>query len=158
MAGFPFVDAGECTRIVAGDKDHPAPRPRPGQVEEKIRGDVDAVLLHDAHRPEAGKGGRRRDFQSHLFVGGPFHVESPLLCRPGKGFDDLGRRGARIAGSDPHAGLQGAAGNGLVPHEQDLGPFFIFLVDRHPLLRCLLNRSRRMAGSLPSSSCSVRRP
>ncbi len=134
MAGFALVDAGERPGIVAGDEDHPAPRSRPGQVEEKIGGDVDAVLLHDAERPESREGCRGSNLHGHLFVGGPLHVELSRFREPGECFDDLRRRGAGITGGDPHPGLQGAAGDRLVPHEQDLGPLLLFdesIASRH---------------------------
>jgi len=144
MAGFPFIDTGEGARIVAGDKDQAAPRPRPGQVEEKVRGDVDAVLLHDAHGPEAGKGGCRCDFQSHFFIGGPFHIEASLGRRSGKGFDDLGRRGAGIAGSNPHAGLQGAAAMASFPMSRTSVPSLSLSIDirsSEPIIAIMMRRS-----------------
>jgi len=133
MAGFSLVDAGEGARIVAGDQNHPAPRPRPGQMEQKIGGDIDAVLLHHAEGAEPREGGRRRDLHGHLFVGGPFYIELSRFRKAGKRLDDLRGRRAGITGGNPQPGLQGAAGDGLVPHQQDLGPFFLFTIQSHPV-------------------------
>ncbi|OQC73549.1 MAG: hypothetical protein BWX45_00414 [Deltaproteobacteria bacterium ADurb.Bin002] len=121
VARLPFVDAGERPRVFAGNQDEAAAGSRSGQVQQKVRRHVHAVLLHDGHRTQSREGRGRRHFQRDFFVDRPLHVKIAPAGHRRKRFDHLGRRRTGVSGRHGHSRFQRASGDGFISQKQNSG-------------------------------------
>ena len=126
-AGVFFVGGRKGRGIIGRDQNQPAGAdPGKVQVQDEIRGDVDPVLLHRAQSAQTGKRGGRSGFERHFFVDRPFYVNFQVLGHLRQGPDDLRGGVSGVSRRELHPGLQGSAGDGLVPHQKLVGSRSVF--------------------------------
>ena len=83
---------------------------------QRVRGHIEAHLLHGDEAPRPGVGRAGGHFQPGFFVDRPFHMDVAGISL-GDGFQHFRRGCAGITGNDAHPGGDGAEGNGFVPHQ-----------------------------------------
>ena len=116
---------GDGAGIVRHQHHHAALNAHVGQAHQRVRGHVQAHLLHGDHRPRAGIGRAGRRLHGGLFVDRPFHVDRAVVVL-GHRLQHLGRGRARIARNKAHARVQRAQSDGLVAHEKFFRHFVFF--------------------------------
>ena len=102
VAAVLLVLGGVHPRVVGHHDDQPGVDAGVGHGIQRVRGHVDAHVLHDAGGPLPRQGGPVGGLHGHLLVGGPLTVD---LRETGGLLRHLGARGAGVGGDQAAAGL-----------------------------------------------------
>ena len=136
-------------RRVVRRYDHQCPvGARVADREEGIGRHVDPHVLHRDQGLCAGQRGADAHLQGHLFVGGPFGIDSVVS---GESLHDLRAGGSRIPGCETHPALVGASGDRLVSRHQNRHKKSPSRVQLSVAIFLLISRSVAGSTLLPSA-------
>ena len=102
-------------RVVRDGDDHAAFDADVGEAHQRVRGDVEADLLHRAHSARSRVCAARRDLERGLLVDGPLHVHARAALAH-ESLDNFSRRSAGISGGEPEPRCERTERNRLVSH------------------------------------------
>ncbi len=142
---------GDGARIIRRQHNHPAFHAHIIQAHQRVRGYVQAHLLHGHQTPGTGVGRRSRHLHGYLLVGGPLHVDGTIiiLCN---GLQHLAGRRPGISCHQPDTGLHGSPGDRLIPHNQSFLHCYSSSIFYLPS-SISLSRSRSRSRSAPRRRC-----
>ncbi len=103
------------TRIIRNHDDHAAFDTDISQTHQRIRGHIQAYLLHGDHGAHSGIGSSGSHLHSSFFVDRPFYI-GLRGAAPGDGLQYFGGRCAGITCDNTNPGSQCSHGNGFVAH------------------------------------------